>query len=167
MTGTNEFPCSGREVKTGGLARDVLHCLGTGMMDVGKLKVFQMAMTKMEWASQRQKLLSQNVVNANTPGYAPQDLKSFDFKKTLRSAAPVQVAMTNPKHSKGTIPQQETFRNREVRRNFEVSPDGNQVILEEQMQKVGSTRSEYNQAVTLMQSHMKMLKMALGKGGGA
>jgi flagellar basal body rod protein FlgB len=38
--------------------------------------------------------------------------------------------------------------------------------MEEQMQKVGDTRSQYNTAVTLMQSSMKMLRMALGKGGG-
>jgi hypothetical protein len=33
------------------------------------------------------------------------------------------------------------------------------------MQKVGDTRGDYNIAVTLMQSHMKMLKTALGNGG--
>jgi len=40
------------------------------------------------------------------------------------------------------------------------------VVLEEQMQKVGDTRSQYNTAAQLMQSNMKMLRMALGKGGG-
>jgi len=35
------------------------------------------------------------------------------------------------------------------------------VIIEEQMQKVGNTRTEYNTAVTLMSSHMKMLSIAL------
>jgi flagellar basal body rod protein FlgB len=40
------------------------------------------------------------------------------------------------------------------------------VILEEQMQKVGDTRSDYNTAVQLMQSNLKMLRMALGKPGG-
>jgi flagellar basal body rod protein FlgB len=34
------------------------------------------------------------------------------------------------------------------------------------MQKVGDTRTQYNTAVQLMQSNMKMLRMALGKGGG-
>lgn len=137
--------------------------LGTGIMDVGNLKLFQMAMTKMDWASQRQKLLSQNVVNANTPGYRPQDLKDLDFKRELRKAAPVNVVRTNPNHSTGTLPERDPFRNRPVRRNFEASPDGNNVILEEQMQKVGDTRGDYNMAITLMQSHMKMLKTAIGK----
>ncbi len=134
-------------------------------MDVGNLKLFQMALTKMEWASQRQKLLSQNVVNADTPEYQPKDLKDIDFRRELRKAAPVKVAMTNQGHMKGTLPEVEPYRARDVRRNFEASPDGNQVILEEQMQKVGDTRGDYNIAVTLMQSHMKMLKTALGRGG--
>ncbi|MFL2771885.1 MAG: flagellar basal body rod protein FlgB [Rhodospirillaceae bacterium] len=132
-------------------------------MDVGNLKLFQMALTKMDWASQRQKLLSQNVVNANTPDYKPQDLKEVNFRRELRKATPLNVIRTNPNHSKGTLPTRDAFRNREVRRNFEASPDGNKVILEEQMQKVGDTRGDYNMALTLMQSHMKMLKTALGK----
>ncbi len=134
-------------------------------MDVGNLKLFQMALTKMNWASQRQKLLSQNVVNANTPEYRPTNLKEIDFRRELRKTTPVRVAMTNPAHMKGTVPDREDYRERRVPRNFEVSPDGNQVILEEQMQKVGDTRGDYNIAVTLMQSHMKMLKTALGNGG--
>ncbi len=138
--------------------------LGIGIMDVGNLKLFQMAVTKMDWASQRQKLLSQNVVNANTPDYKPQDLKEINFKQVMRKAAPVNVVRTDPNHARGTLPERDPFRNREVRRNFEASPDGNKVILEEQMQKVGDTRGDYNMAITLMQSHMKMLKIALGKG---
>jgi flagellar basal-body rod protein FlgB len=100
-------------------------------MDVGNLKLFQMALTKMNWASQRQKLLSQNVVNANTPEYRPTDLKEIDFRRELRKTTPVRVAMTNPAHMKGTVPDREDYRERRVPRNFEVSPDGNQVILEE------------------------------------
>ncbi len=78
---------------------------------------------------------------------------------------PVKVARTNPNHIKGTIPEQDPYRARALLKSFEVAPDGNEVILEEQMQKVGDTRSEYNTAVQLMQSNMKMLKLALGKGG--
>jgi flagellar basal-body rod protein FlgB len=135
-------------------------------MDLHSLKLFNMAMTKMEWAAQRQKILSQNVSNADTPDYKPKDLKALDFKNMLRDElAPVKVARTNPQHLNGTIPEQDQFRSRTLMKSFEESPDGNEVILEEQMQKVGDTRGQYNTAVQLMQSHMKMLKMALGKGG--
>jgi flagellar basal-body rod protein FlgB len=135
-------------------------------MDLGNLKLFKMAMTQMDWAAQRQKVLAQNISNADTPGYRPSDVKKPDFKNVLMSrAAPVKVARTNSQHLKGTIPEQENFRTNGVRKTFEASPDGNKVIIEEQMQKVGSTRGDYNTAITLMKSHMKMMKMALGGGG--
>jgi len=137
-------------------------------MDLTSLKLFKMAMTRMDWAAQRQKVLSQNIANADTPDYRPKDLKEINFKDVLRgtAAAPVNVARTNAHHLKGTIPEQEAFRARGLPKTFEESPDGNQVIIEEQMQKVGNTRSEYNTAVTLMQSHMKMLSIAVKGNGG-
>ncbi len=135
-------------------------------MDLNSLKLFQMAMTKMDWAAQRQKVLAQNVSNADTPDYKPKDLKKLDFKHMLRDEiAPVKVARTSDMHAKGTIPEQDPFRSRTLMKSFEESPDGNEVILEEQMQKVGDTRSEYATAVQMMQSNLRMLKMALGKGG--
>lgn len=136
-------------------------------MDLGNLKVFRMAMTQMDWAAQRQKVLAQNVSNADTPGYRPSDVKKPNFKNVLMSeVSPVKVARTNAQHLTGTIPEQESFRTAGVRKTFEASPDGNKVIIEEQMQKIGSTRGDYNRAISLMQAHMKMLKLAIGKGGG-
>lgn len=137
-------------------------------MDLNSLKLFKMAMTRMDWAAQRQKVLSQNVANADTPNYRPKDVKELNFKDVLRhtGVAPVPVARTNPNHLKGTIPEQDHFRALGERKTFEESPDGNQVVIEEQMQKVGDTRAEYNTAVTLIQAHMKMLSMAVKGNGG-
>jgi len=137
-------------------------------MDLNSLKLFKMATTRMDWAAQRQKVLSQNVANADTPNYRPKDVKELNFKDVLRNsgAAPVQVARTNANHLKGTIPEQDSFRANGQRKTFEESPDGNQVVIEEQMQKVGNTRSEYNTAVTLMQVHMRMLTTAVKGNGG-
>lgn len=136
-------------------------------MDLQSLKLFKMATAKMDWAAQRQKVLAQNVSNADTPDYKPKDLKALNFKNVLRDEiAPVNVARTNPGHLKGTIPEQDPYRSRTLMKSFEESPDGNEVVLEEQMQKVGDTKGQYNTAVQLMQSNLRMLKMALGKGGG-
>ncbi len=136
-------------------------------MDLTSLKFFKMAMTRMDWAAQRQKLLSQNISNADTTDYRPKDLKDPDFKQILKGelSSRVQVTRTNPAHLKGTIPEQDKFRNISVRKTFEEAPDGNQVVVEEQMQKVGDTRSKYETAVTLMQAQMKMLRIAV-KGSG-
>ena len=135
-------------------------------MDLNNLKLFQMAMTKMDWASARQKVLSQNVANADTPDYKEKDLKPLNFKQALRETAPVHVARTDPRHVQGTIPEQQRFNGKREQRTFEESPDGNKVVVEEQMQKVGDTRSDYATAVTLMQAQMRMFKTAIDKGGG-
>ena len=135
-------------------------------MDLASLKLFKMALTRMDWASQRQKLLAQNISNADTPHYQPKDVKDLNFKQMLKGelVARVPVSRTDPGHLKGTIPEQEHFRSLGQRKTFEESPDGNQVVVEEQMQKVGDTRSSYDTAITIMQANLKMLSMAV-KGG--
>lgn len=132
-------------------------------MDLNNLKLFKLAMTRMDWATQRQRVLSQNISNADTPDYRPKDLNALDFKQVLRGemAAPVQVTRTNPNHLKGTIQEQEKYRDISQRKTFEASPDGNQVVVEEQMQKVSDTRAAYDTAVTLMQANLKMLSIAI------
>ena len=112
--------------------------------------------------SQRMEILSRNIANADTPNFKAQDI---DFKQVLRETAPVHVARTNPAHLQGTIPEQQRFNAKREQRTCEESPDGNKVVVEEQMQKVGDTRSDYATAVTLMQAQMRMFKTALNKGG--
>src|SRR5262245_42453844 len=99
-------------------------------MDLNSLKLFKMAMTRMDWASQRQKVLAQNIANADTPNYQPKDVKEINFKDVLRGTgvAPVTVARTNANHLKGTIPEQDHFRSQGLKKTFEESPDGNQVV---------------------------------------
>ena len=138
-------------------------------MDLESLKLFKMALTRMDWAAQREKVLSQNISNADTPSYRPTDVKPLDFKQVLRGSmqAPVMVARTEPNHLKGTIPEQEHFRDLKQRKTFEESPDGNQVVVEEQMQKVSDTRAAYDTAVTIMQANLKMLSIAVKGGSGS
>jgi flagellar basal-body rod protein FlgB len=137
-------------------------------MDLNSLKLFKMALTRMDWAAQRQKVLAQNISNADTPHYRPKDVKQVDFKSILSNQfmAQVPVARTNPAHMKATFAEPDHFRSVSTRKTFEEAPDGNQVVVEEQMQKVGDTRAAYDTAVTIMQANMKMLSMALKGGGG-
>ena len=137
-------------------------------MDLNSLKLFKMALTRMDWAAQRQKVLAQNISNADTPDYRPKDLKEINFKDVLKGEMDLRVPVTrtDARHLKGTVPEAEPFRENGIRKTFEESPDGNQVVIEKQMQKVASTRTDYSTAVQLMQTHMKMLRMAV-KGGAA
>lgn len=133
-------------------------------MDLSKMPLFKMAQMRMQWAAERQRVLAQNVSNIDTPDFRPKDIEAPDFERlATRAARPVRAEMTHPNHQPGTLADRTTFDARTERRPFETSLDGNQVVLEEQMQKVGETRSRYMLAASVFEKHIKMLTIALGK----
>jgi len=138
-------------------------------MDLSSLPFFRMARTNMDWAAQRQRVLAENVAHVDTPDYRPSDVPEPDFKRlvTEASARPerVQVAMTNPAHQPGTLPEAERFDSRRDRRTFETELDGNAVVIEEQMHKMGQTKSRYLMASNLFERNLRMLKAAIGRDG--
>ncbi|MBY0512215.1 MAG: flagellar basal body rod protein FlgB [Rhodospirillaceae bacterium] len=135
-------------------------------MPIDKITLSDMAMAKLDWAAQRHKVLSQNVANADTPGYKARDLDKFSFKSILQQVAPVEVTRTNPNHLKGTLPGQDRFATHKIPKTSEMSPDGNNVVLEEQMQMVSDAKGAYSTAITLMSAEDRLMKLALGKNGG-
>ncbi|MGE5478224.1 MAG: flagellar basal body rod protein FlgB [Bacteroidales bacterium] len=128
-----------------------------------KLSVVQLAKSRMDWVAKRQEVLAENVANANTPKFIPSDVKSFDFKSVLSNSNPsVQVATTSPMHIQPVITDPQTVIR--DRRDFESSADGNAVVLDEQMAKIGEAKTAYETAASLFQKQFKMLRTALGKG---
>lgn len=127
------------------------------------LGIFKMAKAQMDWIAQRQDVLAGNIANANTPKYLPKDLKPVDFKAVLAGTTTptVQAATTNPMH---IAPQTglDPFKAVTQRKTFESTPDGNAVILEEQMAKIGESTGNYNAAAALFQKYEKMIKTAAG-----
>ncbi|GAA0577454.1 flagellar basal body rod protein FlgB [Caenispirillum bisanense] len=137
-------------------------------MDLQNLGLFRMAKTKLDWLAQRQKVLAQNIANANTPDYRAKDLRELDFAKEIKNVMEpqVQVAQTDPRHLPGTLPTRGPFYEDSYGKPYEESIDGNRVVLEEQMEKVGSVKGQYTLALNLFQKNVKMLKTALGKSQG-
>lgn len=127
------------------------------------LGIFKMAKAQMDWIAQRQEVLAGNIANIDTPRYLPKDLKPLNFKDVLAGAGEPQVsaAATNAKH---IVPEMgpSPFKALTQRRTYESTPDGNAVILEEQMAKVGEANSKYNAAASLFQKYQKMIKTAAG-----
>jgi len=129
------------------------------------LTLFAMAQRQIDYLARRQSVLSENVANANTPEYKVKDLAPVSFKDLL---APPQDAVravsTNPMHiSPDVTPVR--FEEVNVQRPEESKPDGNQVLIEDQMQKIGDIKGDYELAVNLMMKHINMLKTAIDKNG--
>ena len=136
-------------------------------MDLKALRLISMIDKKMNWLAQRQNVLAQNIGNADTPEYAPRDLVKLDFKRTLAqqfNRLPPQ--QTDSRHLKGTLPLEPRFFNPEVDQNYESAPDGNSVVLEEQMTKVAETGIQYQTATMVYKRYLRMFRTAVGRNGG-
>jgi flagellar basal-body rod protein FlgB len=133
----------------------------------GKLSIFDAIARRMTWLGQREQVLAQNVANADTPDYVPQDLKHGPFARLLaRKPAPVEPATTHPGHLRGARgPAARPAESEDQRKRFETAPSGNAVVLEEQLIKVAETQMDYQTMTNLYRKHMQMIRTALGRGG--
>ena len=74
-------------------------------MAISDLPIFSMLRTRMNWHQERQRLLAENVSNADTPGYRPRDLAPLDFGRQVQQASgQLQLALTAPGHVTAQAP---------------------------------------------------------------
>lgn len=132
-------------------------------MAVEGLSIFSVLKSAMSWRQARQKLLADNVANANTVGYRARDLAPLDFRRSMAApvAAPLQV--TDPAHlSAGKANADATFAEADAD-GFETTPDGNGVTLEEQMMRLGQNQIDYELAIALYTKSLGLIKTAIGR----
>ena len=134
-------------------------------MDLNKIPLFASLTRRMDWLNQRQRVLAQNIANADTPGYTAHDLKPLDFRDFLDGRR-VQMAATDTKHIGFNKRQQGDFRSVKDKETYDTSPDKNTVVLEEQLIQVAESRMDYEMMANLYKKHLGMLKLALRKPGG-
>ena len=132
-------------------------------MTVAQPPLISMLKTRMHWHQTRQKLLAENVSNADTPGFRPSDLREPAFRPTGAAAAiGVAVERTNPAHMAATASR--AGEDQQPACSFEMTPSRNGVHLEDEMLKVAQNQSDYQLSASLYQKSMSMLKIAVGKG---
>jgi flagellar basal-body rod protein FlgB len=132
-------------------------------MTLTDIPLMSMLRDKMSWLNSRQSLLSQNVANADTPGYSAQDLKPIDFEQTLRDASRSSsgtLRVTDPRH----IAMRSSTAGFEQQTQGQEVTDGksNTVQLEEEMIKVADTQSQYQAAANIYSKAVSMMRTAIG-----
>jgi flagellar basal-body rod protein FlgB len=135
-------------------------------MAINDLPILSALRTKMQWHQERQRVLAENVSNANTPGFKPTDLvePKFDRKGTNIDGGMGSLGMmrTSATHlsAVGGAP---SFRGDGGRSGFLTKPAGNAVNLEDQMLKVSANQMDYAAATSLYTRSLGLLKTAIGK----
>lgn len=113
-------------------------------MDTPTPSLFQMASRRMEWLSGRQQVIAQNISNANTPGYAGQDVQPFqDFLKA-------DVTDGGPEVTDGA-------------NRWGGNKDGNSVVLEEQTILAAQSAGEFRLASRLYAKGHQLIALAAGR----
>lgn len=133
-------------------------------MGLMNMPVFTALTDKMRWHQARQGLLAENVANAETPGFRGRDLAQYDFADRTSgfSSASVTTSATQPMHFSVSSSEGSAFGAQRMA-NFEVTPEGNGVTLEDEMMKVTTNMMDYQAATTLYQKSIKILKTAMGR----
>ena len=143
------------------------------IMDLSEIPLFSMLKGRMGYLSDRQRVISENVANSESPGYAPHDLKPFSFEAKVKAvtATPgvgsvsMGQAMTHANHMQapgsGRHPGVQAVKTKDS----ETTLDGNSVVLEEEMLKMTDARMNYDAAISFYQKSLGMLKLAIRKPG--
>lgn len=128
-------------------------------MKLQSVSFFNLASQRMEWLSARQKVIAENVANADTPGYKARDVSSF--KELLENRVPSGgMAVTSPKHIAGTDPVGDV-RVHEDTRAWADSIDGNTVTLEQQAIKANEVSESYGLAARLYRKGYELLTISV------
>ncbi len=143
------------------MASQTVGTAGAGTAGGGStgIALFDLADRRLAWLGAREGVLSQNVANANTPGWQARDLKPFASYLASGGGSGTKLTLTNPMHLKGTLPDADAG---QVQPG-EQAPDGNAVSLDEQLMKIAQTDTDHELTSTVYTKYLGMFRMALGK----
>ena len=135
-------------------------------MAIADIPILSMLRTRLEWAQQRQKVLAENVANADTPNYRAHDLAPLKFPEPgmvePAAVSGVTLARTEDGHIAGIGLSNSPFKSK-TSGAYELRPTGNAVNVEEEMMKVAANQMDYQAATALYTRSLNLLKTALGK----
>ncbi len=132
-------------------------------MDFTKIPLIRLMSSRLQWLGQRQQVLSQNVVNVDTPGYHAKDLKEGSFRQVLAGeiTRPV-MKVTHAGHIKSS---RSSGAAEVVERRSEDGRTGKPVTVETEMMRVSETAMDYQVITNLYRRQVAMIRTALGRGG--
>ncbi|MCC6598346.1 MAG: flagellar basal body rod protein FlgB [Alphaproteobacteria bacterium] len=136
-------------------------------MTTQSIALFKAMGAKMEYLNHRQRVISENIANADTGNYRPRDLTPVDFGGVLKKvigSSDVRLESTNKQHMSLSGMEQSADEKKQ-KLVYEVAPAGNAVVMEEQLINSNKTIMDYTLMTSLYQKNIGMIKMAIGRTG--
>ena len=134
-------------------------------MAINDIPMLSVLRTKMQWHQERQRVLSENVSNSDTPNFKPRDLVEPQFNNSGTAAGSVgALALTRTSTDHIAPPSGGQSFDPDRAAKFQVRPAGNSVNLEDEMLKVSANQMDYAAVTSLYGKSLHLLKTAIGKG---
>jgi len=117
--------------------------------------IFNALSGKMQYLSQKQMVLAENIANSSTPGYKQLELKPMSFDSALKK----YMNVTNEKH---IVPASMAGANAKTVQSRDTigTMSGNTVDLEQQMAEVSKTSVEYQTFAAIYKKMSTLFKMS-------
>lgn len=132
-------------------------------MPISGLPILDMLRTKMQWHQERQRLLAENIANADTPNFRPVDLAPPNFDRAAPAAPAVALQRTSAAHIVGSsLSGAGPFQTARPG-GSETRPGGNAVALEDEMLKVAQNQMDHAAITGLYTKSLGLVKIATGK----
>ena len=131
-------------------------------MAITDLPVLSALRSRMQWHQERQRVLAENVANADTPGFRPRDLAAPGLPQSgAITSRDLPMLRTSTSHlaAAGGAGRFAIARGGD----FETRPAGNAVNLEDEMLKVANNQMDFAAATTLYSRSLGLLKTAIGR----
>jgi flagellar basal-body rod protein FlgB len=134
-------------------------------MAITDIPIFSMLRTRLQYSQERQRVLAENVANADTPNYRARDLKAPKFPDPTEIAPATVSSVSLVRTEDGHIAQFGGNSSFDTNRknSYEVRPTGTAVNLEDEMIKVADNQTDFQAASALYTRSLGLLKVALGK----
>lgn len=134
-------------------------------MSISDIPLLNQIKGRMSWLGDRQRVISQNVANSDTPGYVARDLKvPANFEKLLtQGQSSTRMMATSAMHYSPPSPKGRFDAVRTP--DSETTLDGNSVVVEEQMLKMAESRMAYDTAISFYTKSMQMIRLAAKRPG--
>ena len=121
-------------------------------MEIPRLK------TALDLTVTRQKLLTENVANAETPGYRRKDINfQSELRQAVNAGSPSEMKATRAKH----IGAQDGIRTPNVTREDVERGEVSSVDIDQEMAKVAQNQIEYNIAAQLVKGRFDGLRTVI------
>lgn len=128
-------------------------------MKLGDMSFFALASRRMQWLGARQQVISENIANADTPGYKARDIAGFE--ELVSGSRPAVVRTTDSRHIGGTSGNAAGHAATVDETAWEESLDGNTVVLEQQSIKAAEISESYRLAAQMYRKGHELLTLAV------